>query len=73
MEALLRRLNIIEKADTSFKLKVKEELVGLKSGSKPKYEIPSHLPKLGTPRFVLTRCCEIRSVPRKVKSIEIDT
>jgi hypothetical protein len=58
---------MIEQADTPFKLKIKEEFAALKSGAKPKYEVPSHLPTLATLRFVLTRCCEIRSVPRKVK------
>lgn len=58
---------MFDKADVPFQLKVKEELAGLKSGSKLKYEIPSHLPTLATLRFVLTRCCEIRSVPRKVR------
>ena len=58
---------MIDQADTPFKLKVKEELAGIKSGSKLKFEIPSHLPTSATLRFVLTRCCEIRSVPRKVQ------
>ncbi len=60
---------MIDQADTPFKLKVKDELAGMKTGSKPKYEIPSHLPILATLRFVLTHCCEIRSVPRKVDLI----
>nr|CAH0110430.1 unnamed protein product [Daphnia galeata] len=65
VDSLLRRLNMIGQADTPFKLKIKEEFAALKSGAKPKYEVPSHLPTLATLRFVLTRCCEIRSVPRK--------
>lgn len=62
---------MIEQADTPFKLKIKEEFAALKSGAKPKYEVPSHLPTLATLRFVLTRCCEIRSVPRKVRTFFI--
>ena len=66
VDALLQRLNLIEKADTPFHLRVKEELKELKSGAKLKYEIPSHIPYPSTLRFVLTHRCEIRSVPRKV-------
>ncbi|KAK4008203.1 hypothetical protein OUZ56_013355 [Daphnia magna] len=65
VDALLHRLNMTEQADIPFKLRVKEEFAAMKSGTKPKYEVPSHLPNLATLRFVLTRCCEIRSVPRK--------
>lgn len=63
---------MIEQADTPFKLQVKEEFAAMKSGTKLKYEVPSHLPTLATLRFILTRCCEIRSVPRKVSSVYLD-
>jgi len=66
VELLLNRLNLLDKADLPFILSIKKELVGLMVGSKPKYEIPAHLPKAATLRYVLTNCTEIRSVPRKV-------
>lgn len=65
IEALLERLELLDRADVPFRLSVRPELAALKMGSKLKYLIPPHLPQQATLRHVLTHCCEIRSVPRK--------
>lgn len=71
VDLLLRKLNIYDRADIPCEVKVKEELATLSSGTKSKYDIPGHIPKLATLRFIFTHCCEIRSVPRKVMAIQI--
>jgi hypothetical protein len=66
VEHLLEKLGLLDKSDVPFYLNIRQDLVHLKTGNRPKYQIPPFLPNPGTLRHALTYCCEIRSVPRKV-------
>lgn len=68
VDALVKLLKAEDYADVPYELKVKEAVAGLKSGSKAKYEVPSHIPRLGTLRSTLTRFCDIRGAPKKVST-----
>ena len=70
VDLLLKRLDVYDRADVPCEIKVKEELVSLRSGTKAKFDTPAHIPTVATLRFIFTYCCEIRSVPRKVMSIK---
>ena len=65
---LLQRLNLAQQENVPVKLTVNQELASLTTGTKRKYDVPSHLPTSpSTLGYILQYCCEIRSVPKKVR------
>ena len=66
VNSLLKLLKVEDYADVPYELKVKEAVAGLKAGAKPKYEVPSYIPRLGTLRSTLARFSDIRGAPKKV-------
>jgi len=63
---LLQRLNLSEQENIPIRLMINKAVADLTSGTKRKYDIPTHLPTSPTTLYhILQHCCEIRSVPKK--------